>query len=48
MLLSYSNSDIGHASVADSKAFYILPELNNRANSFMTGYELFGKENVDK
>jgi len=40
MFPSYSNADIGHASVAKSKAFYILPDLNNRANGFVTGYEL--------
>lgn len=40
MFLSYSYADIGHASVAKGKAFYILPELNNRADSFVTGYEL--------
>ena len=41
MFPSYSYADIGHASVADSKTFYILPELNNRANSFVAGYKLF-------
>jgi len=40
MFRSYSYADIGHASVAKSKAFYILSELNNRANGFVTGYEL--------
>lgn len=40
MFPSYSYADIGHASVAFSKAFYILPEFNNGANCFVTGYEL--------
>jgi hypothetical protein len=40
MFPSYSYADIGHASVAKSKALYILSELNNRANGFVTGYEL--------
>jgi hypothetical protein len=44
MRSSYSYADIGHASVAKSKAFYILPELNNRANGFVTGYELLEEE----
>jgi hypothetical protein len=43
MFPSYRYADIGHASIAKSKAFYILPELNNRTNGFVPGYELEGK-----
>lgn len=40
MFPSYSYADIGHASVAKSKTFNILAELDNGANGFVTGYEL--------
>jgi hypothetical protein len=39
-LPSYRYTDIGHASIAKSKVFYTLPELNNGANGFVPGYEL--------
>ncbi len=40
MFPSYRYADIGHASIAKSKAFYILPKLNNGANGFVPRYEL--------
>ncbi len=40
MFPSYRYADIGHASVAKSKAFYILSELNNRADGLVPRYEL--------
>jgi hypothetical protein len=39
--MSYRYANIGHASVAEGKAFDALSELDNRANSFVPGYQLF-------
>jgi hypothetical protein len=39
--MSYRYANIGHAPVAEGKAFDLLSELDNRANSFMAGYQLF-------
>jgi hypothetical protein len=44
MFPSYCYADIGHASIAKSEAFYILPKLNNRANGFVPRYELLAKK----
>ena len=35
-----SYADVGHTSIAQSKAFYSLPKLNDRANGFVSRYEL--------
>jgi len=39
--MSYCYANIGHASVTEGKAFDVLSELDNRANSFVPGYQLF-------
>jgi hypothetical protein len=37
----YRYTNVRHASITEGKAFHVLPDLDDRANSFVAWYQLF-------